>query len=144
MKKLFERHFVTFCSAMVTKHGVNLQPSENIARDRKMQPGIVDAREMERDKDEERHRKLQLRGWEGHVTQLPHRSTAWSRPPPGGFHLARHEMTHSRCMVLFSDVVPSSRNGPATSSGPSPSPCKLLRLDPAEKARLIALAFQQA
>ena len=59
----------------------------------------------------------------GHVTQFPHRSTAWSRPPPQGFHQARHDSTtHPRCMVSLSDVVPSSRNGAATSSGPSPSP----------------------
>ena len=59
---------------------------------------------------------------------VPEQISAWSRPPPWGFPLARHETTHPRCMVLFSVVVPLSYNSPAlTSSGPLPSPCKLLR-----------------
>ena len=47
-----------FSSAMVTKHGVDLEPTENIARDRHMQPSIVDVREMERDENEQEHYKL--------------------------------------------------------------------------------------
>ena len=42
---------------MVTEHGVDLQPAENIARDRQMQPSIVDTREMERDEHEQEHHK---------------------------------------------------------------------------------------
>ena len=48
------------------------------------------------------------------------------------------------CRVSFSDVVLRLATALQLPPGHRLPPCKLLRLDPGEKALLIALAFQQA